>query len=106
MDLYPTTKVIFDRRKKAGPKTQGSVELEVYFQRKRKWISTGVKVLPRHWDDRKRVVGRIDAVDLNLRIDALEGNVLGIIRKLMVDGKPFTWGNLDAIGGNGVSMHS
>ncbi len=96
MNLYPTTKIIFDRRKVSGAGKEGSVELEIYHDRKRKWISTGVKVLPRNWNDRKRVVGRIDSVDLNLRIENVENIVVSFIRKLMIAKKPFTWSEFES----------
>lgn len=64
MEIYPTTKVIFDRRNQASPHKKGIVEVEIYFHRKRKWFTTGVQVLPKHWNEKKRVVNRVDSIDL------------------------------------------
>lgn len=97
MESYPTTKVIFDRRKQADKENEGTIEVEVYFKRKRKWISTGTKVLPKNWNPVKRVVGRIDSADLNLRISKIENKIIYYIRKLMVEEKPFTWAGLESV---------
>lgn len=57
----------YNRRKRATAKKAVSVEIELYLNKKRKYISTGVSVLPSEWNDRmKRVVKRTDADDLNL----------------------------------------
>lgn len=89
--MYPVVRIVFDRRKTAAQNRAGAVELEIYFQKKRKWMSTGVRVLPRNWHPDKRVVGRVDSVDLNMRIGSLEGAVTLYIRKLMAENKPFSW---------------
>ena len=66
---YPIVKIIYDRRKKANSSVEGSIEIEIKFQSKRKWISTGVKVIPSHWDNKcSKIVGRIDSHNLNIRI--------------------------------------
>ena len=91
MELYPTVKIIFDRRKKAGPKTEGYVEIELYHNRSRKWISTGVKVLPKNWHQKKGVVGRIDSNDLNLRIEVVKQKINDCIRGLFIEEIPFSW---------------
>lgn len=95
MNLYPTIKMIFDRRKNATSKKKGVVELEIYFQRRRKWIATGISVLPRNWNDRKRVVGLAESNELNLRLEALESMVMKCIRQLMMEDRPFTWDVID-----------
>lgn len=63
--------------------------------RKRKWISTGVKVLPKHWNNNKKVIGRMDAIDLNMAIENVESSILTFVRKLMIDKLPFTWQGLE-----------
>ena len=95
MEVYPTIKVIYDRRKVSGKGKEGTVEVEIYFQKKRKWISTGGRVVPSNWHPAKRIIARMDANDLNLRIANVENFVNGYIRKLMVDNTPFTWSGLE-----------
>ena len=53
MERHPIAKIIFDRRKNSSNTKEGTVELEIYFQRKRKWISTRIKILPKHWHPQK-----------------------------------------------------
>lgn len=88
---YPTVRIIFDRRKRASTSAPGTVEVEIMYQSKRKWISTGVRVLPKNWNDTHHVVGRADALDMNLRIEAVANPVTAIIRSLMMEGKAFDW---------------
>lgn len=45
MASLPTIKVVFDRRKTASLTKKASVEIEVYYNRQRTRVSTGVSVL-------------------------------------------------------------
>lgn len=96
MNKYPTIRIIFDRRKVATPKKEGTVEIEIYYEKKRKWLSTGVKVLPKNWHPDKRVISRVDSQDLNIRIENIEKAIINHIRKLMIDEKLFTWSGLES----------
>lgn len=62
--LLPSFSFCFDRRRRAGKAVQGSVELRITYNRKNKYLSTGVKVLPHQWRVDK-VVNRPDATELN-----------------------------------------
>lgn len=94
-EKYPKVKVIYQRRKKNISLTKPStIEVEISFQGKRKWISTGIRVLPKNWSNKLRVVGLPDAIDANLKIESVERKVLNHIRQLMIDGKPFDWSSL------------
>ena len=59
-----TTKIVFDRRKVANRKTEGSVEIRITENRKSYWIATGIRCLPQEWAA-GQVVNRSDADDLN-----------------------------------------
>lgn len=67
---YPTVAVVFDRRKKSDVRTPGNIEVRVGYQYQRKYISTGLKVLPKHWKH-GRIYGVIDATAKNERIEAI-----------------------------------
>lgn len=41
---YPTARFVFDRKHTASKTTKGTVQIEILFERKRKWISTGVRL--------------------------------------------------------------
>ena len=46
---YPTMRFIFDRKKKANETAPGEICLEINYKKKRKFISTGLYVLPKQW---------------------------------------------------------
>lgn len=106
MEQYPTVRIVHGRRNTPDKNKCLSVEIEIYFQRKRKWISTGVMVPKSNWRGDKKVAGRADALDLNLKIENVENTVMTFIRKLMIDNKPFTWSGLQTILSNGNSDNS
>jgi len=71
MQNQPKLDVVFDFRNetKKNPKALGTVHVRVYFARnKRKYISTGVRVLASQWSSRFRVYNHPDAPALNSQI--------------------------------------
>lgn len=65
------TVAIFDFRKKVqSPSDLGTVSIRTYVNGKRQFLSTGVRVRSAEWSDRRWVIGRPDASDLNARIRA------------------------------------
>lgn len=50
----PTISFVFDRRKTAVGGRSGSVEMVIVYRGQRKFVSTGVSVLPHQWKDDKR----------------------------------------------------
>lgn len=82
--MKPVVKIVFDRRKKASKNSNGTVEIEIYQNRKRKWISTGVHVLAHQWKN-GLVVGRIDAPDLNVVIQTKYQQTLSLFENGDID---------------------
>lgn len=82
-------KVVFDRKKTATKKAakvrkEGSVQIEVYYNRQRKWLTTGVRV---HLDEWKGIspnyiYNRADATSLNAVITRQVQEVWDIITRL------------------------
>jgi site-specific recombinase XerD len=62
--ITPILVFIYDRKKKASPKRAASVELRLTLERKSKYISTGVRLLPKEWH-KGTVVNRPDSAELN-----------------------------------------
>lgn len=87
----PTIRLVFDRYKVATKTKKGTVQIEVLFDGKRKWKSTGVKVFKDQWSDRQHVIKSADADELN---DLLNGQVASLER-WMRDDAPFAWDKLD-----------
>lgn len=94
---YPTVKIIHQRRKSVTSGKLSTVEIEIAYQGKRRWLSTGVRVLPKNWSDKLKVIGLPDSLDLNLKIESLERAITNHIRQLMIDGKPFEWAGLNYV---------
>lgn len=86
---YPTTKIVFDRKHIATKTHAGLVQLEITYGRRRKFVTTGVKVFSDQWDDRSHVMRRTDFVTLNKRIDDLKRRVDAYVDDLMVRDEPF-----------------
>ena len=62
---HPTVRLVFDRKKQASKTKKGLIQLEVSFQRKRKWISTDIKVYSDQWSNRYHVINSSDSLSLN-----------------------------------------
>lgn len=92
---YPKVRVLFDRKKQSCDTRQGRVEVEISHERKRKWISTGVAVLPRQWDSVKWVVRHPDSGELNMRIEAVRRPIADYISLLMVKGEEFSFERME-----------
>ena len=82
---YPTVSVVFDRRKKANNRTPGFIEIRVGYQYTRKYISTGLKVLPKNWKN-GRVTGVMEAKTMNQRIETMLNKVNDSVTALIEDG--------------------
>lgn len=94
---YPTIRILYDRKKKSSGTHKGTVEIEVCFERKRKWISTGVSVLPSQWKNGTGVVRHPDSVMLNMRVEAVRKPIADHISSLMMQGEPFTFEGLSDV---------
>ncbi len=92
----PTTKFVFDRKHQASKNKKAPVMIEVYFNRKRKYVGTGVKLYVDQWDDRKLVKNAIDMIILNDRINTVKNKIDGWITSLVEKGQSFEWEKLDA----------
>lgn len=92
---YPTVRVLFDRKRVATRSKVGLVQLEVAYGRKRKFISTGVKVYKDQWNERVHVTNRIDMNGLNVRIQEAKGQIDDYINGLLEQGKQFDFDAFD-----------
>lgn len=96
LEPYPKTRLVFDRRKESLPTKEGRIEIEISHGTRRKWIATGVKVLPKNWDKKtSNVIGRLDAHRVNKAIETSMRPIVKFIEKLKIDEKPFKWEELD-----------
>lgn len=86
-----TTRVIFDRKKVATRTRAALVQLEVMYDRQRKYIGTGVRVCAGQWSPRDGVINRLDSQSLNRRINALKERIDGYLCALAESGTEFTF---------------
>lgn len=97
---YPTTRLVFNRKNTATKSTaknakKGLIQVEVSYNRQRKYISTGERVYLGQWNDAKGIIGTADMAVANQRIDNLHGAIRKFINDLIDEGKEFSWDALN-----------
>lgn len=80
-----TLKWVYDRKKTASRQNRAAVELLITYDRKKKYMSTGVKVLPQNWKDAK-IVNLPDAEELNDSLDILLRDVRKVLNDMYKSG--------------------
>lgn len=89
------TRILFDRKHQATAKKAALVQLEVRFDKQRKFMSTGVKVCKGQFKN-GRVVCRPDAELLNEKIDTMYKHVNTLFNDCMKKNIPFSLALLDS----------
>lgn len=93
----PTVYITYDYRHRADRTKQGTVDVCVYYNRQRRYITTGVKVYPREWDTHTvSVRNRLDAEELNGRVAAVKKRIDGYINSCIAGGRAFSFDGLAA----------
>lgn len=88
---YPTTRIVFDRKNEATKKKAALIQVEVLFERKKKYITTGVKVYKGEWNERLHVIGRNDSITLNERVLGIKTVIDNYIQGLINNNVAFDW---------------
>jgi site-specific recombinase XerD len=78
----PLVQYVWNRYGKATSKKEAVVELRVTYERRQKYISTNIWLLPKHWRN-GTVVNRVDAIQLNQTLDKLIVEVRKVIFEMM-----------------------
>lgn len=81
----PVVSFVYDRKKTATRSKAAVIELRVSYRYKTKYMSTGVRVLPKEWRG-DMVSGRPDAVELNKALETMRGKVLKAINEMLEEG--------------------
>lgn len=81
----PILKLVYDRHKRANNKKEGTVELRITHNRVQKFVTTGVRLLPKHWKNGS-VVNRLDAYDVQQSLDLFVANVRKTINEQIEQG--------------------
>ena len=66
----PQLALVFDRKHTATKNKTGLLQIQIMYERRRKYISTGIKLFSDQWDDRRRVVNHPLAIEHNGTINA------------------------------------
>lgn len=83
----PILTIIYNRYHTASPSRNAVVELRIAYNNKQKYLSTGIFLLPKEWDDRnRRIIYRTDAAILNKTLDKLVNDVRKVIYDMVEDG--------------------
>ena len=78
----PIITYIYNRYKKASPSIKASVEMRITYNKKQKYISTGIYLFPNQWKKGK-VINTPDALQLNQLLDKMLIDVRNIILDMM-----------------------
>lgn len=98
----PVVKFVFDRKNVADDvrnpkkKKQGLLQIEVYYDRQRKWMSTGVKLYKGQWSDTKGVINHPNCDDVNRRLRILDQKINNMLTKIVETGEEFDFAALEA----------
>lgn len=83
--ILPTLTLVYDRKGVATTTKEAPVELRIGFERRYKYITTGVRLLPKHWRG-SYVTNRADAAELNETLDLIISKVRKIINTMAEEG--------------------
>ena len=81
----PLIKYIYNRYGKASPTHDAVIELRITYNNKQKYLSTGIRLLPKEWQY-GRVVNRLDAAILNKTLDKLMNDVRQVMYAMIDEG--------------------
>jgi hypothetical protein len=91
---YPAIRLVFNRKNDATCEKTSLVQIEVKFEKKKKYLSTGVKLYLGQWE-KDQVVNRADAYELNNQIQDLVIEIRKFINELSKEKEAFTFQKLD-----------
>lgn len=92
---YPISRFVFDRKKISSEKRKGLIQIEVRYEKKRKWISTGIKVFKDQWHDKRYIVNSLVSDELNERLFLCKEKIDSYFNSLMEKGITFSWDDFD-----------
>lgn len=90
----PTIRVIFDRKKVASKTRKGTIHIEVLYNRKRAYFSTGVKLYAGQYDEVKGIINCPDSFFYNERIESLKKRIQSYIMQSAKSGWGFSFSTL------------
>jgi site-specific recombinase XerD len=87
----PIIRLVFDHKKVATKTKEGLVQVQVYFNRERKYFSTGVRCYADQWSDKYHVRNRMDALQLNEQIELVMKRAIDTSNEVIRTSGGFSW---------------
>lgn len=81
----PILQLVFDRRKRATSTKEGSIELRITYNRVQRFLTTGIRCLPKQWKN-GRIVNRLDAFEMQHTLDQFVTNTRKVLNELSETG--------------------
>ena len=93
---YPSTRFIFDRKKTATKTKAALIQVEILFGKRKKYVSTGVKVYRDQWSEKTHIIKRDDMYKLNDDIDMVKDKIDNYLRELKKNNAEFSWDEFES----------
>lgn len=77
--IIPQIKFVFDRKHTASADKKGTIDIRITFDRKQKFVATGVKCYPGEWDAAHECVKSLDAQQDNINLMIIRKKALKVI---------------------------
>ena len=103
INYLPRITFIYDRYHKSSKSKQATVEMRITYNKKQKYISTGIQLYPNQWDGRK-VINTADCILQNKLLDKMFSNVMQVIYKMYDKGSIDIFSIPNIIENNGDSI--
>lgn len=90
-----SVRLVFDRKHVATKKHQASVQLEVTYERKRKFIGTGIKLYSDQWSKDSKVKNHPQSALFNQKLSDIVADIYDFAHKLSLHKQVFSFEKLD-----------
>lgn len=85
MNNTPTISLVYDRHHRASNKKEGAIELRITYERKQKYVTTGVRCLPKHWRN-GNITNRLDAFEMQNTLDMFVTHARKVLNEQWTNG--------------------
>lgn len=90
-----SVRLVFDRKHVATKKHQASVQMEITFERKRKFISTGIRLYADQWGKDLKVKNHPQSILFNQQLSDMVANIYDFVHQLSLQKKSFSFERLE-----------
>ena len=101
-----SVRLVFDRKHVATKKRQSSVQMEVTYQRKRKYVGTGIKLYSDQWGKDLKVKNHPQSLVFNQKLNDMVSGIYDFVYQLSSQNIPFTFERLERYLNNSESGFS